>query len=200
MKLRPHPKYDVFVAWFAKRRAHTLPLDDVFYRTAGPKHTTAKEIVSGIGARNTGGRWNPPGAMNVLYVSQSATTAMIESVASLRYYGIPEWKGMPKVTIAVRVAANAVLDLTDSAVNAEMPEVMAALMAQDWRKLMDRGEEPTTQAMGRAAYENGIQGLTVPSQPDFKGINLVLFPQLFSMDCALEVLNAEMLDNLGKPG
>jgi len=64
---------------------------------------------------------------------------------------------------------------------------------------MARGEESTTQAIGRAAYAAGVLGLVVPSKPDPKGSNLVIFPERLTSTCRLEVIDADKLKALGKP-
>src|SRR5690606_14174182 len=98
--LKPHPKHSVFADWFVRKRKQVITIDGIFYRVAGPRHTTIEEILSGVGGWMSGGRWNPPGIMKVIYGSKNPITATIEAVEHLRYYGIPEWKDMPKVIIA----------------------------------------------------------------------------------------------------
>ena len=156
MKLKAHPRYSGFKTWFAGHAGNAIAIADQFFRVAGPRHTTAAEIVEGVGAFKGGGRWNSPRVMNVVYVSRAPETAMFEANEHRRYYGLPVWEGMPKVTVAVRVETDSVLDLTDPAISGDLPEAMANLLAEDWRAVMERGEEPTTQAMGRAAFKAGL--------------------------------------------
>jgi len=199
MPLHPHPRYAEFRDWFGNQRARAAPIDDVYYRVAGPRHTTAEEIVSGIGARRVGGRWNPPDVMNVVYASCTPMTAMAESVEHFRYYSIPPWEGMPKVTVGIRVVAPVVLNLANPEIAADLPDSIDGLMAEDWRKVREQGDEATTMAMGRAAFEAGIQGLLVVSKPDPAGVNLLVFPENLDSNCQMEVINPELLEKLGKP-
>lgn len=101
-----------------------------------------------------------------------------------------------KVVIAVRVVAELVFDLTKTS---DFPEPMANLMAEDWRAVMGRGEEAAGQAVGRAAFVVGFQGILVPSKPDPAGMNVLLFPQRLTTKCTLEVMNAHLLEKLGRP-
>jgi len=199
MKLKPHPRYGVYRAWFDGNRAKTISVAEVYYRVAGPSHTTAAEIVQGVGAFLGGGRWNPPGVMNAVYLSRMPETAMFEANEHRRYYKLPLWEVMPKVTVAVRVEVDSILDLADAAISASLPEPPAVLLAEDWRAVMERGDEPTTQTMGRAAFDSGLKGLLVPSKPHPAGVNLLIFPQRLTPGCVLRVVNPLELENLGKP-
>jgi RES domain-containing protein len=133
----------------------------------------------------------------VVYLSREPETAMHEANEHRRYYRLPVWQAMPKVTVAVRVEANSILDLTNPAISAGLPEPMRNLLAEDWRAIMDRGEEPTTQAMGRAAFKAGLKGLMVASKPDPNGANLIVFPDVLAGKDVLEVLNPQALKKLG---
>ena len=64
--------------------------------------------------------------------------------------------------------------------------------------MMARMEESTTQAVGRAAFAAGVQGLIVPSKPDPTGINVLIFPQNLTGPVSMEVLNPELLKKLGR--
>lgn len=198
MKLDEHPRSREFAEWFKHQAPTAAPLAGEFYRVAGPRHTTVEEILSGIGAWKSGGRWNPTEVMNVIYLSEQPETAMHEANEHFRYYNIPIWRGMPKVTVAVRASLDRILDLTSEQPANALPETMELLLAEDWRAIMARGAEATTQANGRAAFQAGVQGLRVPSKPDPIGVNLVLFPALFTNAAQLQVLSPDELDKLGR--
>ena len=53
---------------------------------------------------------------------------------------------------------------------------LAAMRAEDWKAIQNRGEEALTQALGRACWQAGIEGILVPSAPSPKGVNAVFFP------------------------
>jgi RES domain-containing protein len=185
--------------WFIGRKPRARALDAEFYRVAGPRYTTAADISSGKGAYIAGGRWNPVEEMKVVYLSREPETAMTEALEHFRYHHLPISAALPKVLVAVAVRLDRLLDLTDPAVAAGIPLPVTELLAEDWRALMAGRKEPGSQAVGRAAYAAGIQGLAVPSKPALAGVNLLVFPENLTRRCRLEVLNAIDLERLGKP-
>lgn len=198
MKLKPHPRYKEFKTWLAGRLGDARRLRIQCFRVAGPRHTTAAEIVQGLGAYKAGGRWNPVGVMNVVYLSTDPITAMAEAVEHFRYYGLSQARAMPKVMVTVAVDASAVLDLTDPLVQAKMPIRMSALLAEDWRATMSAGHEAAPQAFGRAAFAAKLSGLVVPSKPHRDGVNVLVFPQRLVKADVLRVLDPDLLENIGK--
>lgn len=54
---------------------------------------------------------------------------------------------------------------------------MTDLLAEDWRAVMNAGNEATAQAFGRAAFETGLSGLIVPSKAHPGGVNMLIFPE-----------------------
>ena len=199
MKLKAHPSYANYLAWFTKHQAKAAPIERNFFRMAGPSYTTASDFVSGTGAFNGGGRWNPPKVMKVVYASADPVTAMHEAVEHYRYFGIPIAEGFPKVTAAISVKLETVLDLTNHAITAHLPDSMNTLKVEDWRAEMNHGNESMSQAMGRAAFEAGLEGLLVPSKPDLTGTNIMIFPQRLTVNSRVEVLEPKLLEKLGKP-
>jgi RES domain-containing protein len=199
MSLASHPRSAAFLKWFCQSRDMAHELNVEVFRVAGPRHTTAAEIVSGKGAFIAGGRWNPIGEMNVVYLSREPETAMKEALEHFRYFGLPISKALPKVVIAVSVKIERLLDLTVPDISAGLPIPMSELVAVDWRALMARNIEAASQTLGWAAYAAGFQGLKVPSKPDPKGENFLVFPESLTKTCRLEVINADELDKLGRP-
>lgn len=199
MKAKAHPRYKEFKLWFASRLGDARRLRRDCFRVAGPRHTTATEIVQGVGAYKAGGRWNPVGVMDVVYLSTDPITATAEAVEHFRYYRLPQSQAMPKVIVTVAVDAPAVLDLTDPAVRATMPVRMSDLLVEDWRATMNAGREAMSQAFGRAAFAAKLNGLIVPSKPHRGGVNVLIFPQRLGKAAVLRVVDPDLLANLGKP-
>ncbi len=195
---KSHHRFEEFSAWIAGQREEAIPVSGDFFRVAGPRHTSAKELVSGIGARRAGGRWNPIGMMNIVYTSRNPATAMIEATEHYRYYRLPMVEAMPKVVVAVRIRLESVLDLTEGFLSKSLPEPIDTLLSEDWRAIMERGYESTSQALGRAAFQTGLNGLIVPSKPDPTGSNFLIFPENLTSKCRMRVLNPKLLDKLGK--
>ena len=67
-----------------------------------PKYATETDLVTGDGSKLHGARWNPKG-IAVVYAADSPETAMAESLAQYRYYGIPIFDAMPRTFDTVRV-------------------------------------------------------------------------------------------------
>ena len=194
-----HPRSAAFLKWFSRQRNLAQSLEAELYRVAGPRHTTAEDIVSGIGASLAGGRWNPVGEMKVVYLSQEPETATKEALEHFRYHRLPISSALPKVMVAVSAKIELLLDLSNPTLSGDLPVSISELVAEDWRALMSRGVESASQAVGWAAYAAGFQGLKVPSKPDPNGANVLVFPESLTSTCRLEVMNADELDKLGRP-
>ena len=121
MRFRANPNYRQLKAWCVARRAMASQAHGAYYRVAGPRHTSAAQIVSGIGGYKANGRWCRRGTARLLYLSESPETAMAEANEHARHFNLPLWRQMPKVTVAIRVDDNEVLDLTDPAVANTLP-------------------------------------------------------------------------------
>jgi RES domain-containing protein len=65
------------------------------YRSSTPKYATENELLLGEGSKRHGGRWNPIGIAAV-YASLTPETAMAETLAHNRYYGIAVEEAMPR--------------------------------------------------------------------------------------------------------
>jgi RES domain-containing protein len=196
--LREYPHSEQVNSWITGQLPQVRALNGEFYRVAGPRYTTAKDIVSGVGAMISGGRWNPPEIMRAVYLSRHPRTAILEATARLKYHNIPFWKGMPSINVGVQFSLHSVCDLVKAEKQNPLPQSLILMMTEDWHASNDAGQESVTQALGRLACEAGIQGLLVPSKQDSRGMNIVIFPELLTKDCLLEVLNAEELDKLGR--
>ena len=152
-----------------------MAVDVVGYRSATPKYAREKDIVSGQGSRLFGGRWNPIG-LAAVYASLSPETAMAETLAHYRYYGLSLSQAMPRLFVAVSIRLSAVIDLTDGNVRRRLRISEDELAGCDWRKEIAAGRTPVTQLVGQAAQLAGFEGLRVRSAVDPKGGNLVVFP------------------------
>ena len=198
MQLKANPQYAQLKAWCLAHRSMSRAVNGKYFRVAGPRHTSAAAIVSGIGGYMANGRWCRRRITRLLYLSEAPETAMAESNEHARHYNLPLWEQMPKVTVAIRIEAGAVLDLVDPVLGAALPFELASLMDADWRVDNSRGEESLTQALGRAAFAAGFDGLRVPSKPDPKGVNLVVFRRGLRGGLKVVLLNPHALKTLGR--
>ena len=178
MRIKANPNYRQLKRWCIARASTASTVHGEYFRVAGPRHTSPAEIVSGIGGYRANGRWCRRAITRLLYLSEAPETAMAESNEHARRNHLPLWQQMPKVTVAIRIEANNVLDLTDPAAARALPLDLASLMDVDWRADNANGRESLTQALGRAAFAAGFDALRVPSKPDPKGVNLVIFRPL----------------------
>lgn len=162
------------------------------YRSVSPKYATESDLLTGIGSQRYGGRWNPRGVA-VVYNSLTPETAMAETLAHYRYYGIPIEDAMPRTFLAVVVKLKTILDFRQGAVRRRLQISLDRILTADWRKEVRAGQAPITQLLGQAAVEVGLEGLIVPSNADPRGHNLLVFPQNLQPGSTAVVLHSEGL-------
>jgi RES domain-containing protein len=140
-----------------------------------------------------GVRWNPRGVFRAVYGSLTPETAMGESLAHSRYSGLPPANDLPRVFVAISVRLQRVLDLTPGDARRALRVARERMLTEDWRRARDRGDEALTQAIGRAAFEVGMEGLLVPSAQPEGGVNLVVFPENLQPGSSLSVQQSARL-------
>ena len=72
----------------ARLKSSAVPFEGVVYRSSTPRYATETDLLTGEGSSRIGGRWNPKG-IAVVYASLTPETAMAETLAHNRYYGVP---------------------------------------------------------------------------------------------------------------
>lgn len=188
-----NPRFAEFQQTLAAHPEWLTPWTGIFYRFQMIEFPTAREVTSGKGAAGRGGRWNPRGVAAV-YGSTTDTTALEESKANDRYYGVVT-KG-PRILVAIEAQVSSMLDLTSAGLRRNLKVTLKELAAEDWRKLGEAGRESQSQALGRAASCVGAGGLLACSATVTRGINVVVFPNAHQAD-RLVVIDGEKLDRLG---
>jgi RES domain-containing protein len=180
------------------RLERLLPSSSAFaetvYRSCTPKYANEPDLLTGEGSRRHGGRWNPIG-IAVVYTSLSPETAMAETLAHHRYYGIPVEDAMPRMFVAMEARLQAVLDFRQGTVRQRIQVSLDRILKVDWRKEVQAGRDPITQTIGHAASELGWEGMIVPSAADPKGHNLLVFPENLHGDSEVRVLHPDRLAN-----
>lgn len=169
------------------------PWAGTVFRFQTVAYPAPRDVLSGEGARQHGGRWNPPG-LSALYGSTKDATALQECKANDRYYGVVT-KG-PRLLVAIEARLDRVLDLTKPGMRRKLGVTLAGLASEDWRMQLAAGRESVTQAVGRAVVASGGSGLLVCSSAVPRGVNVVMFPGINSGD-DLAVVEAEKLEQLG---
>jgi RES domain-containing protein len=176
MPLEPHPSFARLRRAVERCLPSAGPFRGTVFRSVTPRYATSSDLLSGQGARKHGERWNPPASFATVYTSLTPETALAETLAHYRHYRIPESQAMPRVFVAISVSLERVLDLTVGGVRHALGVSLVRMRREAWRRAQSAGREALTQAIGRAAFEAGLEGLVVPSGPDAAGKNLVVFP------------------------
>lgn len=149
-------------------------------------------MLSGRGSLRSGGRFNATGTFPAIYGSSTPELARIESLAYRRRANLPvEW-ALPLVIKAIHVEIQCALDLTDSIILAGFQLSRTQLLADRWWIARAQRTESFTQALGRAAYSAGVQGLIVPSaQGEGSGHNVVIFPDRIQAASCLRIIRGK---------
>jgi RES domain-containing protein len=139
-------------------RARRTTFHGVAYRQQAVRYDPR----SGEGARQRGGRYNPPGSFPVLYLCTTRDCA----VAEFRREGERQVVGvaglLPRLLFRYEIVLDDVIDLTDSAVLVDLGVTTDELVQRDWK---------STQDLGTLAHHLGCQALVAPSAT---GIDTVL--------------------------
>jgi RES domain-containing protein len=155
--------------------------------------------LTGLGSKVAGARWNPPGGFPAVYASLDPHTALDEVLAHFRHFGFPIELAMPRLTASVRVRLGRLLDLTHGPTRSPLRVSARRMIEEPWRELQAEGREAITQALGRLAWEIGLEALLVPSSARPGGMNLIHFPDHAREGSFLEILNAEELPGGSRP-
>lgn len=166
--------------------------EDIVYRSSSPKYASETDLLTGLGSKKEGGRWNPSGIATV-YASLTPQTAMQETLAHNKYYGIPVQDAMPRTFVAIKPRLRFILDLRIGSIRRRIRVSEERMLTTDWRFEARRGRVPITQQLGKAAYEVELEGLIVPSAADPTGCNLLVFPDNLRPGSRIRVLNAGQL-------
>jgi len=140
-----------------------------------------------------GGRWTTIGRFAAIYSSLDPETAMAETLSRCRHYGVPLERALPCVFAAIRLELAQVLDLTDGRNRHRLRVSAQRMIDEPWREVQRRGNEAITQAIGRVAWEVGLEGLLVPSAALRAGMNLVVFPNNLRRESRLSIINEHLL-------
>lgn len=122
-------------------------------------------------SRIAGGRWNPGGEFEALYLALSEEGVVGEFIRYVGHYKsfAPE-DATTREIVLVKVTAGKILDLTDPRTRASL-----GVTQEDLRSSRDLWEE-ITWPIARAAFAARFEGLLVPSAAD-GWVNLVIFPE-----------------------
>ena len=165
----------------------TIPLKETLFRVIHAKY--AATALSAVGSYQYGGRYNPAGKFEILYLASSPVTALEEVEALLRSgVALQGVKGPPRILLSVECALQHVLRF-DGAILQTLGLTVGAL-TEPWREQLRRGKVPLTHRLGRACFERGdIEALIVPSAKNPETWNLAVFPDRLADGSSLRVFD-----------
>jgi RES domain-containing protein len=163
------------------------------YRAVATQYANKRDLLSGQGTKHFGGRWTPPGGFATVHASLSIQTAVAESLGTQQHYGLDVDARLPLTLVAIAVRLQRLVDLTDESVLVELQLTRRQLTQCRWREALVHGREALTQAIGRTAFEAGIEGLLVPSAQSRNARNLVVFPDNLERAGSIAIKNVEKL-------
>ena len=148
---------------------------------------------SGRGSQEFGGRWNAAGTFPAVYCSLLPETAVTETMTRFRKTGLKARQPLPGVLISLAVKLQRLLDFTHPHDISVVEPLLAKAKRENWQNLQDKGREATSQAIGRAAHQLGIEGILFPSAVVTGAQNLVVFPENLRARSILRIDNAAVL-------
>src|SRR6476659_7025357 len=96
-----HPESNRLRRAFERCQTRVVGWVGVVYRSASPRYANKDDLLTGVGSKTAGARWNPPRSFPTVYSSLDPHTAIDEVLAHFRYYGIPIASAMPRVTVSI---------------------------------------------------------------------------------------------------
>lgn len=103
--------------------------------------------------------------------------------------GIPDTQALPVIVKAIEVKFHVTLNIAEAAVMKALDRNIHELTQQRWQDEQNLGREALTQAIGRAAFMTGIEGIFVPTDYGAeKECNLIIFPGNLKPASAIKVL------------
>ena len=200
MKVRPNPRYQVFVAELKKLKRRFSKWHNIAFRAAPLEFARIVKLLDGKGSLKFGGRWSAAGTFRAVNLSTTQETAVCESNVNFTYYKLPSRDVGPRVIVGVRLKLGRVLDLTKPGGIRKQPWLRLDELLSDWRKANDAGHESQSQAFGRAAHDTGAEAILAPSVRAAGGVNLVFFPESVLGPGKVEILGRQELVRWLKKG
>lgn len=173
--------------------AHAKAFSGDAFRFANAGYASADVLISGHGAMQHGGRWNPPGEFPTTYLALDVETAWAEKLHTFRHYGLPLEHCLPASLVLIRTKLFQVLDLTTASHRNRLGLTADAMTAGRPPASNGSSHESARYALARLAHAAGIEGLLVPSARRPDGKNLVVFPQNLRRRSELIIVNPESL-------
>lgn len=146
-------------------RVQAVPFRGLAYRQQSPGYDPR----SGAGARQAGGRFNPPQSFPVLYLGTSMRTLVAELAKAASRIGLDLDDVLPREVFRYEIELDAVLDLRDPETLAVLGVSLEDLLAED---------RTTSIAIGEEALAAGWQAIWCPSAARDGDVLAILLPNL----------------------
>jgi RES domain-containing protein len=195
-----HPDYKRFRDALQRIFPLAIPFRGTLYRACDPTYANTRDLVTGEGSQKHGGRWNPPRSFATVYLAQSVEGAIAETLGLPSHYGFDPAGRLPLTLVALDTALVQVVDFADARVRKSIGVTLAEMNACDWRNDNAGGREAVTQALGRAAFELGTEGIIVPSAVKRTFRNFNVFPRNLGGKSSLTIRRSEKLPPPPAPG
>jgi RES domain-containing protein len=173
--------------------AHAGEFSGDAFRFANAGYATADVLISGDGAMQHGGRWNPRGEFPTTYLALDVETAWAEKLHSFRHYGLPLEHCLPACLVLIRVRLFQVLDLTTARHRERLGITVESMTAELPPAPGGDKHQAARHALARLVHAAGVEGLVVPSARRPRGTNLVVFPTNLGKTSRLVIVNPEGL-------
>lgn len=175
--LSPSPEYPRLHAAFERLLAEgfSQPWSGVSFRFSSAKYGAPRRFANGQGTFLKGGRWMAKGVTPALHSSMTLDLAYEEAREQARRAGIPDSSVVPLVARSIELSVSIAMDLSDGEFRNRLQVSASRMTDTDWQLENYQGHEALPQAVGRAAFETGIEALIVPSKVA-SGTNIVVFP------------------------
>lgn len=190
--MKANPRYSHFFSVLSAANPDLLiPWKVDCWRYQDIEFPAAKQILSGEGAFRNGGRLNGIGSFPVVYGSATDETALQESAARARRYGLTVRK--PRVLVCIEMELQKVLDLRQAPLLGTLGVTLAELGAEDWETLQNNGIESLGQSLGRAAFKAKAEAVIIPSFAHKGGLNVAWFPENRQPGSVVKIVEGEKL-------
>jgi RES domain-containing protein len=151
--------------------------DGPIYRQASRAYGSG-QVLNGEGAREAGGRWNPPGSFRTVYASVDAETVAAEFLFSIGPGRDPVALSTRRFMWQARARVDNLVDLRTKA------HQRAVGLPVPFDETVPRD---LCQQLGAAAYYVRYKGILAPSAARSGAVNVVLFPDYLETDDLLEL-------------
>ena len=185
----PHPESDRLRRAMERCTSRAVRWSGVVYRSASPRYANQDDLLTGIGSKSTGARWNPPRSFPTHLREPRSSHGAGRGPSTL-----PPLRAPDRVCDAAGHGRGPGRDRPRARPHGRGDPLGPARLGtsnapEPWREEQAAGREALTQALGRLAYELGWEALVVPSAARRGGVNLIIFPDNLTLGSAIEIVN-----------